>query len=119
MSADDIARAIKKAADRIREGLADGLEDLSENILEEAQRIVPIEESTLSKSGMAITDREGLKATISFGSGAAAPYAVIQHEDTSFKHDEGRQSKYLEQPFVKISDDKGLDILADAVKRQK
>ncbi len=27
------------------------------------------------------------------------PYAVVQHENTSFRHDRGRKAKYLEDPL--------------------
>lgn len=116
MSADDIARNIAKIADRLRDQLADGIEDLVEHIGEESQRICPIEEGTLVKSMTTKVDRAALEAGIGYGSGAAAPYAIRQHEDTSLSHDAGRSAKYLEIPLVTIGTREGLDIIARHVK---
>ena len=116
MSADDIARNLDRFTDRLRDQLADGLEDLVEHIGEESQRICPIEEGTLVKSMTTKVDRGELKAGIGYGSGAAAPYATRQHEDTSLSHDAGRSAKYLEIPLVAIGSRDGLNIIGRHVK---
>ena len=71
----------------------------AEHVLEEANRIVPIEESTLLKSGTPSVDVPTLRAAVSYDT----PYAVRQHEEMSYRHDPGRQAKYLETP-VNASD---------------
>lgn len=77
-------------------GLIAGLTNGAEYLLGEARAIVPIEESTLERSGVATVDRSSMTAAVSFDT----PYAVRQHEELTWQHDEGRQAKYLEQPAV-------------------
>ena len=52
---------------------------------------VPVDEGTLRSSGR--VDATGKLITLSFG-GAAAPYALVQHEDTSLQHTVG-EARYL------------------------
>jgi hypothetical protein len=79
-----------------RKGAVRGLALAAEHILTEAQKIVPIEEGTLGRSGTASVDDGKLRAAVSFDT----PYAVVQHEDMTLGHDAGRQAKYLEQPLA-------------------
>ncbi|MFD8685371.1 hypothetical protein [Streptomyces sp. NPDC059651] len=72
---------------------SEGLERGLEHVLTEAQRIVPLEEGTLERSGRVSVD--GLDGAISFDT----PYAVIQHEALDFRHLLGRTAKYLEIPM--------------------
>lgn len=69
----------------------------AEHVLSESSRFVPIEEGTLSRSGAASAEMQGDVAVgaVSYGT----PYAVVQHERLDFKHDPGRQAKYLEGPL--------------------
>lgn len=87
---DRIERAIEEAADRA--ALLAG-----EHVLTESRRLVPHEEGTLERSGKVDTERQGSAsvAAISYNT----PYAVRQHEEMDYRHDEGRQAKYLEQPL--------------------
>lgn len=78
-----------------RRGAARGLYLGAEHVLEEANRIVPIEEHTLQASGVASADEGALQAAVSYDT----PYAVVQHEELDYQHDEGRQAKYLETPI--------------------
>ena len=87
---------VKAAA---KKGLARGLQLGAEHILEESRRLVPIEEGTLERDGVASSDPGALRAAVSYGIGGAAPYACRQHEELTWAHDAGRQAKYLEQPF--------------------
>ena len=70
----------------------------AEHVLSEATKLVPIEEGTLSRSGTTSTARDGLTviAAVSYDT----PYARRQHEDMSYRHDQGRQAKFLEQPLM-------------------
>lgn len=76
----------------VRKAAADGMRDAAEHLLEYANRTVPIEESTLMRSGQADVDPETLEASVSYDT----PYAVVQHERLDFKHDPGRRAKWLE-----------------------
>lgn len=81
---------------QMRQASEAAVQEAAEHLLEESNRTVPIEESTLLKSGEASS--EGLTAQVSYG-GAASAYAVVQHERTKFRHDAGRRSKWLQLTF--------------------
>jgi hypothetical protein len=82
---------------REKAGAERGLYLAAEELLKDAVDIVPLREGTLERSGVA--SAAGLKAAVSFGSGAAEAYAVVQHEHMEFNHPNGRQAKYLETPL--------------------
>jgi hypothetical protein len=63
-----------------------------EHILAESNKLVPLDEGTLERSGRVQVDPDTLKGLISYDQ----PYAVRQHEELSWKHAPGRQAKYLE-----------------------
>lgn len=62
-----------------------------------SSELAPLEEGTLSRSADVTTEAAPGRASacVSY----ATPYAVIQHENLGFRHDPGRQAKYLEQPM--------------------
>lgn len=82
---------------RLRAAVAQAARLAGEHILSVSQDLVPIEEGTLQRSGRVTVDidRDGATAAISYGT----PYAVRQHEELGYRHDPGRQAKYLEQPL--------------------
>lgn len=110
-----LLRGLSDAAERMKRGAARGVGEWGEHVLDEAVRIVPIEEGTLQNSGTVAQTTDGHTAAVGFGSGAAAPYAVIQHEALDFHHDAGRQAKYLEVP-LQASKTVGPQIVARAIK---
>lgn len=88
-----------KVAERL--AAARGLMLAAEHVLTEANKIVPIQESTLLKSGHAWPPSQvgfvgggssEMKSAVTYDT----PYAVRQHEELSYSHDSGRQAKYLE-----------------------
>lgn len=117
MDLSGIRARLEAAAEQMREGAADGLEEWAEYVLQESSQLVPIEEGTLSNSGQTEVDRANLKAAVGYGSGGARDYAVVQHEDLSLRHDSGRSGKYLERPAVQ-SRAVGEQIIGDAIKRR-
>lgn len=72
-------------------GLAKGVE----HVLTESRKQVPIEEGTLERSGVASVDEQTLRGAVSYDT----PYAVRQHEELGWRHDQGRKAKYLEDPL--------------------
>lgn len=84
------------ATARARAGAARGLRLGAEYVLEEANRLVPLDEGTLFESGTTDVDEGRLKATVSYDT----PYACRQHEEMSWWHAPGRQAKYLETPVT-------------------
>lgn len=69
----------------------------AEHVLSESSKVVPIEEGTLSRSGKTSAEMTGdvAVAAVSYDT----PYAVRQHEELDYRHDPGRQAKYLEGPM--------------------
>ncbi|MFF7146046.1 minor capsid protein [Streptomyces sp. SID2888] len=78
-----------------RAGALRGLRLAAEHVLERSRRLVPIEEGTLERSGVASVDEATMTAGVSYDT----PYAVRQHEDLTLRHDNGRTAKYLEKPL--------------------
>jgi hypothetical protein len=64
---------------------------MGEHILQVANGHVPIEEGTLERSGRVSDPTDGA-VTVFYDT----PYAVVQHEDMTFRHDAGRNAKWLE-----------------------
>jgi hypothetical protein len=79
-----------------RKAALNGCEDAAHELLTRASELVPIEEGTLLRSGRVVTGETG--AAVGFGSGGSSDYAIPQHERLDYRHDNGRQAKYLEQP---------------------
>lgn len=71
------------------EGLQRGLE----HVLNEANKLVPLDEGTLERSGRVV--RDGLNGAITYDT----VYARRQHEELTWKHLPGRSAKYLEIPM--------------------
>lgn len=70
----------------------------AQHVLGVSDDLVPHEEGTLERSGTATAETQGSTAV-----GAVSydgPYAVRQHEELDYRHDPGRQAKYLEQPLA-------------------
>lgn len=85
--------------DRVKAALADasfeGLQLAGQHLLQVSSGLVPHEEGDLERSGDTDEDRAAQAVSVFYD----RPYAVVQHEDLTFKHDEGRQAKYLEVPM--------------------
>ena len=96
----------------IRAGAVKGLALAAEHLLQVSRELVPIEEGTLERSGVATVDEASLTAAVSYDT----PYAVEQHEDLTARHDAGRQAKYLEQPGMTEADTM-REIIAAQIRR--
>lgn len=75
-------------------------------VFDRSQDIVPIDTGALRSSGFVqqpeVKGNE-ISVTVAYG-GAAAPYAVIQHENLEYHHEPPTQAKYLETPLVERID---------------
>jgi len=80
----------------VKRAAVKALRDTAEDLLTEANKTVPLRDGDLMRSGLADVDEKALEASVSYGHGPAAPYAVVQHERTDFRHSEGRRAKWLE-----------------------
>jgi len=94
---DGIKRKLAEAAARANKAGRAGLYESAEEIMTDAKGRAPVDLGNLKGSGTVTlpTDTpEGVVVRIGFG-GPAAPYALIQHENLSFRHEVG-EAKYLE-----------------------
>lgn len=99
------------AADRaVRDAAARGLFQAAEHVRAESVKVAPIEESTLVKSAATSVDEAALTASVSYDT----VYAARQHEELTWRHDAGRQAKYLEEPLNR-EQDTVLKIIGDAI----
>lgn len=79
--------------ERGRQAASEGLTRALEHTLGVANTLVPLDEGPLQNSGKVIVN--GLDGAISYDT----KYAVVQHENLTYRHAPGRQAKYLEQPM--------------------
>lgn len=97
-------------AGKTKAAAAVGLFQAAEHVLAKSREVVPLEEGTLSRSGVSSVDPASLTAAVSY----ATPYAARQHEELTYRHDPGRTAKYLERPVneerSKINDIIGAQI---------
>lgn len=73
----------------------EGLELAAGHLLQVSSELAPHEEGDLARSGEVSKDETTSTVAVSFD----RPYAVRQHEELTWKHDEGKQAKYLEEPM--------------------
>lgn len=93
------------------------VEQAAQAVLEESQRLVPVDTGALKDSGR--VTRDGLEAVISYGEedpANTAAYAVAQHERLDFHHPGGGQAKYLETAMNTRGEQVGT-ILAESIRR--
>ncbi len=82
-----------------RDAMLDGLFEAAQELLRLSGEEVPFEEGVLDASGVVDIDDVAGEATVSYGEGPAGQYAVRQHEDLTYTHQNGRKAKYLEDPL--------------------
>jgi hypothetical protein len=100
MTSDDIAGNVASVLADMEGAAVQGLQDWADYVLEQSARQVPLEEGTLLRSATSEVDADNLTVHVGYGRGAAAPYAVVQHEVTTFHHDPGRKDHYLSDPVA-------------------
>ncbi len=76
--------------DGIAEAVERGLQAGADLLLDESNRKAPVEEGNLIRSGVA--KAQGDEAAVGYNT----PYAIPQHEELGWRHDEGREAKFLE-----------------------
>jgi len=100
-----------KAKDILNGSANRGVALAAEHLLGVANEKVPIEESTLLKSGTVSTDPENFAAAVSYDT----PYAARQHEDMHNRHDDGRTAKWLENA-MNAEVETAAKIIADTIR---
>lgn len=96
---------------RLTSAAGRGLALAGEEVLGQANEIVPIEEGDLARSGAVSVDQKGLRAAISY----SEKYAVRQHEDLTLRHKNGRRAKYLESTIT-ANKEATAEIIAAAIR---
>lgn len=122
----EVQSALQVDAEGVAIAAKAGVRQLAEDILGEADQLVPFDEGTLAGSRALNETKYGDKYTVEVGYGnSSAPYALIQHERLDFYHPPkppnkskvgkrsgtgpgpdpvtGRGPKYLEKPFKKYT----------------
>lgn len=82
------------ATGRGQRAAEEGLQKALEHLLTEANKLVPLDEGTLERSGRVV--RDGLEGGVTYDT----VYARRQHEELTWKHLPGRTAKYLEKPMI-------------------
>lgn len=101
-------------AERVTRGAIEGLKRAGEDLLEKSQRLCPKKRGfnggLVSTSKVEI-DEETLTMRVRY----TAKHAALQHESRKYKHKQGEQAKYVEQPLQENSK-RYLDMVADAIR---
>jgi hypothetical protein len=94
-----VKAALRMYGRRANKGLKAGLYQEGEGIMAESKEQVPVRDGILKGTGHVQLPREEAgRVTVTLGyGGPAAPYALRQHEELSYKHTVGK-AKYLSDP---------------------
>lgn len=103
----------ERAKRAMREAARVGTKQAGDLVVERAREIVPFDEGTLSNSGTAEAHKLLAVTEVSFN----MDYAVDQHENLFYRHPNGRQAKYLENPLFDSAKDI-REIISGAVRRR-
>lgn len=83
----------------------EGVSDALDQIMRLSQKLVPVDQTDLRRSGVLIdmSKKTKVKIMLRYGGGSAAAYAVRQHEDLTLRHKPGKSAKFLERPAKAIA----------------
>lgn len=84
----------------LAEASFEGLQLAAEHLLQVSSQLAPHEEGDLARSGDTDEDESAGEVSVFYD----RPYAVRQHEELTWKHDEGKTAKYLENPMNEEAD---------------
>lgn len=104
--ADRLKRALEQAPAAAGQEIKRVLWNGGTEIFNQSQRIVPFDTGALSASGRMTMIRSDamipVDIEIRYG-GPSVPYAWVQHEDLSLRHDPGRSAKFVEIPMMRAA----------------
>lgn len=107
-----IVGKLRKVQEAGKDARNEGLMVAGLHVLAVSNAKAPIETGELIRSGQVSQDEGTGLTAISYDT----DYAVVQHEDMSMNHDDGREAKFLESSLNSESD-AVLQIIATSVKR--
>lgn len=95
---------VRQATAKIKSAGYIALKDTANIILDEAQRITPIDTGELETSGKVDGDYHDLTVYVSFTKldESGESVAIIQHENPLYQHAPGKEYKYLEKPALQL-----------------
>lgn len=96
-----------------KSALIKSLKNGAEVILDESNKLVPIDEGTLANSGNTSFDEAKLTAYVSYDT----PYALRVHDDMNLKHKNGRQSRFL-STALKLNRTRIIDYMKSQLKSE-
>ena len=97
---DSMVASVRGAKSRGMQGLERGVQLALKNTLNVSNKQVPHEVGDLERDGGTSTETTStsVRGAVSYGRNATtADYAVPQHERLDFRHDSGRNAKFLER----------------------
>jgi hypothetical protein len=97
---DNLVRVMIQGGKKAPMMLGRALYEEASEIFHKSQNIVPIDTGVLRSSGQVHPPHyssQEIVVEITYG-GAAKDYALIQHENESYKHASGKQARYLSDP---------------------
>lgn len=105
----DIQRLMEESNRKVIDATKRTVFEVANEVKAEAQALVPFDEGVLSGSAdvkmvETFATKKNPTATVTFG-GPAAPYALRQHEERTWKHKGGRTWGYLSKPTKKAQRD--------------
>lgn len=75
-------------------GTKEGVWAALDHLAAVSKQQVPLDQGTLRFSCAVSVNEDGTQGAVSYDT----PYAVVQHENTWYRHQRGRKAKYLEDP---------------------
>lgn len=87
-----VSKNLDAAVEKIIDAAKRGMLVAGEHVLGVSNSQVPLEEGDLARSGAVSQDGRSGRTAISYDT----PYAARQHEEIGWRHDPGRNAKYLE-----------------------
>lgn len=93
----DFSEVLASANQAVGAACADAVRRACEDLLRQSRNEVPYDQGDLSNSGKVTVVRrdDEVEGAVSFDT----PYAVVQHEDPTLQHQDGRKAKYLGDPL--------------------
>ena len=112
---EEVEARIAAAIRDIENASHDAVREVSFDLLGKAVDLAPVDTGDLRGSGKVEfeEDRNKLVGIVSFNT----PYARRQHEELTWRHPEGGQAKYLQQPFEENAD-RYIQKIRDSVRRE-
>jgi hypothetical protein len=86
---------------RVGPAVAHALKTEADQILEASFPLVPVDSTLLILTGMVegpTASGQETRVDIRYGGHGLAPYAIVQHENTTFNHPNGGQHHFLSEP---------------------